>query len=166
MNEMIEIKNMNDNKFIEFILKLNENENDEYFDEIKDIIEIELNNRFDDDFNNLIFQFCNEKNNELYDDCHESNYELINEFLLYYYNIDDIINYDNEKNYYSFYTELKDCIYYYYEWSDLLYDEIDEIFQIPENLESYIDYDKILYDLEMDEYFIIYNGLYFHNGYF
>ena len=149
-----------------------------------EFIEIEMNKRFNNNMNDLIYKFLDEfeieyenyyenyKNVEFKD--HIKNLYLID--VLYFY---EFIKYNDEfkdnKYYECFYDELIDYIYIYVKYDPYnefydIYENIDELFEINENISRYINYDEIIDDLEIDDYFynieIDNKNYYIHNSYF
>ena len=102
---------------------------------------------------------------ENYESIYENDVAIKNKFLIdEYYIIDDIFYHDNKKSYPDNYNELIECIYIY-DYDDVIYD-IDELFEINDNLSYYVDYDKIIDDLIADNYYYEFENYYIHNCYF
>lgn len=135
----------------------------------------ELNKRFNDNLNNLIKLFVNpeiEIDDELFDDVDDDiiikNLYIIETLSLYRF-IEYYDKFDN-KYYNNFYDELIDYLYVYDKFDDDINYDIVEIFQIPENITNYINYDDIIYDLIVDGYYdeIEFNNITYliHNNYY
>jgi len=155
--------NVND-EFVKNVLT-NKKHDDKYnydYYEFKDRIII---NRYVN-YNIISLIKCILENNDLFvDPLNEYEYIIENKFLIENYDIiDDILLIYYDENIIDNYNNIIECIYVY-EYDDII-DDINEIFEINDRLKDYINYDDIIDDLIIDEYYYEFDNYYIHNSYF
>lgn len=85
----------------------------------------------------------------------------INKFLIYEFD-NDVFDHDIKKSYVENYNELIDNITVFDDVDEFIDNEIDEIFEINNNLKPYINYDDIIYDIVDNYVYYEYKGKYFY----
>lgn len=166
--EIVDPENFNDVEFLKLINLLHHIKI--FKPEIKiddEFVVNELYKRYDNNINNLIKLYIDpeiEIDDEfVVNDNIQIKNLYINETLFLYEFIEYYEKFDNNDYYENFYYELIDHIYIYNKFDDDVYYLIDEILNIPENVTNYINYDEIIDDLIIDNYFyeIEYNNIFY-----